>query len=77
MNQDSLVGVENRQWQEIFLFSITSRLSLGPTKSIIQWVSGIFSPGVKQQVHEADYLPPSSAKIKNVAAIPPLPCMSS
>jgi hypothetical protein len=31
------------------------------------------SPGVKLQGREADHLAPSSAEVKNVGAIPPLP----
>jgi hypothetical protein len=38
---------------------------------------GQFSQGVKQPGHEADNSSPSSAEIKNVGAIPPLPHMSS
>jgi len=41
-----------------------SRLALGPTQPPIQWVPGALSLGVKQQGHEADHSPPSSAEVK-------------
>jgi hypothetical protein len=47
-----------------FLFSMSSRLSLGPTQPPIQWVEGTLSPGVKRPGREADPSPPTSAKIK-------------
>jgi hypothetical protein len=37
---------------------------------------GAVTPEVKRQGLEADHLPPSSAEVKNVAAIPPLPHIS-
>jgi hypothetical protein len=37
-----------------------------------QWQSEAVSPWVKQQGREADHSPPSSAEVKNRAAIPPL-----
>lgn len=46
--------------QEILLFSITSRLALGPILSPIQWV-----PVVKQQGFEADHSPPFNAMVGN------------
>jgi hypothetical protein len=60
-------GFDSRQGQEIFLYSTSSRLTLGPTKPQlpIQWV-----PGIKRQGREANHLPPSSAEVKN-GAIPP------
>jgi hypothetical protein len=41
------------------------------------WVLGALSPKVKQQGHYIDHSPPSSAKVKNGGAIPPLPQMPS
>jgi hypothetical protein len=61
---------------KIFLFSTASRPALGPTQPPIQWVPGVISLGVKQPGHEADYLAPSSAEVKNSGVIPPLPHMS-
>jgi hypothetical protein len=64
--------------ERFFLFSTASRLALGPAQSPIQWVLGVISLGVKQQLgHEASHSPPSSVKVKNGGAIPPLPHMSS
>jgi hypothetical protein len=40
-------------------------------------LSGTISPGTNWQRREADHTPPSSAKVKNSGAIPPLPHMSS
>jgi hypothetical protein len=39
------LGFEFRQGQEIFVFSKTSRPSLGPTQPPIQWVPGFFLRG--------------------------------
>jgi hypothetical protein len=54
-----------------FVFSITSRLALGPTQTPIQWVPGAVSPEVKRLVHEADHSLLSSAEAKNGGTIPP------
>jgi hypothetical protein len=60
-----------------FLYSIAPRQALGPTQPPIQWVLGALSLRVKRPGHEADHSPPSSAEVKNVGAIPPLPHISS
>jgi hypothetical protein len=60
------------QGQKIFLFSMKSRLALGPTQPPIRWILGTLSSGVKHLGHEADHLPPSSAQIKNGGAMLPL-----
>jgi hypothetical protein len=74
-------GQDGRGWipgkDTIFLFSIASRLTLGPTQPPIQCVPGALSPGVKRLGREADHSPPSSAEVKNDGAIPTLPHMSS
>jgi hypothetical protein len=70
------LGFDCCQGQEVFLFSITFKLAMGPTQPTIQWVSGAL-PGVKQQGCEGDHSPVSVAKIKNDGAIPPLPDTSS
>jgi hypothetical protein len=62
---------------KIFLFSTASRPVLGPTQPPIQWIPVVISPGVEQPGCEADHSPPSSAKVKNGGAIPPLPHKSS
>jgi hypothetical protein len=41
---------------EIFLFSTGSRLTMGPTQPLIQWVLGTLLPGVKWEGCEADHL---------------------
>jgi hypothetical protein len=38
-----------------FLLSTESRLSLGPSKSLIKWVSGAFSVGEKQEGREPNH----------------------
>jgi hypothetical protein len=38
-----------------FLFSTSSRPTLGPTQPPIQWVPGALSPGVKRQGRESDH----------------------
>jgi hypothetical protein len=46
------------------IFSMSSRLVLGPTQPPIQWVPGALSLGVKWPGHEADHSPPISVKVK-------------
>jgi hypothetical protein len=41
-----------------------SRAGLGPTQPPIQWVLGALSLGINRPGREADYSPPSSAKVK-------------
>jgi hypothetical protein len=68
---------EKWQGQEIFLYPTLSRLALVHTQLPIQLVMGALSPGVKWPSHETYDSPPSSAKVKNVGATPPLPHMPS
>jgi hypothetical protein len=49
----------------IFLFTTTSRTSLGPTQPPIHLVQGALSLGIKRPGREADHSPPSSAEVKN------------
>jgi hypothetical protein len=82
-----LVGVVVGYWLDgpglipgiarFFVFSIASRLAVGPTQSHIQWGLGVTSQGVKRPSREADLSPPSSAKVKNSGALLPLPYTSS
>jgi hypothetical protein len=58
---------------KIILFSITSRLVLGPTQPPIQWVPGTPSPVVKRQGREVDHSHPSNAEVEIDGAIPPFP----
>jgi hypothetical protein len=62
---------------KISLFSIVSRLALGPTQPPILWVLRAISSGVKRLGHEADHSPPSSAKVKNGGVITPYAHVSS
>jgi hypothetical protein len=59
-----MIGVQFPVGVGIFLFSIMSRLALGPTQPPIQCVPGALSLGVKQLGHEADHSPASRAKVK-------------
>jgi hypothetical protein len=49
-----------------FLFSTSSRPTLGPTRLSIQWAPGALSPGVKRPGCEAGHSPPSSAEVKKM-----------
>jgi hypothetical protein len=69
------LGYGQDGWVIGVLFSIMSRLALGPIQPHIQWVPGAVSPGVRR--HEADHSSPSSAEVKNGGTIPPLPHTSS
>lgn len=60
----------------IFLFSIASRLIVGLTQPPIQWIQGLFFPGIKQLGHEGDQSPPCSAEVKNAWSIDLLPIVS-
>jgi hypothetical protein len=51
--------------QENFLLAARSRLALGPTQPLIQWVPGALSPGIKWIQHETDHSPPANAEVKN------------
>jgi len=46
-----------------------SRLALGPTQPLIQWVSGALSLGGKAAGLEADHSPPSSTEVKECIEI--------
>jgi hypothetical protein len=48
-----------------FLFSMSSRPTLGPTQPPIQWLPRVLSRGVKRPGREADHSPPSNAEVKN------------
>jgi hypothetical protein len=54
-----------------------SRPVMGTTQPLIQCVPGVISQEVKRLGREADHSLPSSAKVKNSGAIPPLPHTSS
>jgi hypothetical protein len=67
------LSFDSQQGQQIFLFSIASRPTPGPTQPPIQWIHGAISPEVKRHGREADHSPPSRTEVKNHAAIPSLP----
>jgi hypothetical protein len=71
---DSRGSIPSRS--NIFLFSISSKLTLRPALQPIQWVLRVISPMEKRPGREADQSPPSSVEVKNGGAIPPLPHMS-
>jgi hypothetical protein len=64
---------ESHQRLGIFLFTIMSRLALGPTQPPIQCIPGALSLGVKWLGCEADHSPPSSAEVKNAWGCTPIP----
>jgi hypothetical protein len=56
---------DSRRGVGIFLFATASRTAMGPTRSLIQWVPGGLSVGVKRPGRVADHSPPSgAAKVK-------------
>jgi hypothetical protein len=70
-------GLDSRQGEEIFRYFPAFRLALQSTPTPIQLIAGALSLGVKRPGTETDHSPPSSAKVKNGKAIPPIPRMSS
>jgi hypothetical protein len=55
---------DSRRGLGIFLFTTTSRTTLGPTQPPIQCVPGALSLVIKRPGREADHSPPSSAEVK-------------
>jgi hypothetical protein len=66
-------GLVSSRCKIFFFYSTVSRLVLGPTQSLVQWVSVIISPEVKRPDREADHSRPSGADGKNDGAMLPLP----
>jgi hypothetical protein len=62
---------------KIFLFFTTSRPTLRPNHPPSQWPLELLSPEIKRNERDADHSPPSSVKVENCGAIPPLLPMSS
>jgi hypothetical protein len=60
------VGVPSAGRVKNFLFSTSSRPTLGSTQPPIQWVPEALSPGVKRQGREADHSPLTSANVKKM-----------
>jgi hypothetical protein len=70
-------GVQFPSGGKYFLFSIASRPALGSNQSLIQWVLGAVSSGIKRPGRESDHSPPSSEEVNNGGAVSPLPHTSS
>jgi len=56
------LGFDSRQG--FLLFTTASRMALGPTQPLIQWVPGAFFSGVKRPGRGVYNSPPLSAKVK-------------
>lgn len=59
---DSIPG---RDKSFFFFISTVSKLALGPTQLAVHWVPRPLSLQVKQQGHDTNYSPPSSAEFNN------------
>jgi hypothetical protein len=59
-------GLNSDSGKQFFLFSTTSRLAVGTTQPLVQWVPGFFPVGVKLLECDVNHSPPSSAEVKNV-----------
>jgi hypothetical protein len=60
-----VLGFNSRRGLGILVFTTASRMALGPTQPLIQWVPGALSLGVKRPGREADHSPPYGAEVKN------------
>jgi hypothetical protein len=59
-------GVPSSGSVKNFLFSTSSRPTLGSTQPPTQWVPGALSPEIKRQGREAEYSPSTSVKVKKM-----------
>jgi hypothetical protein len=50
------LGFDTRQELETYLFSIMSRLAVGPTQAHMYWAIVAVSPGTKRLGHETHHL---------------------
>jgi hypothetical protein len=64
------LGFDSQQRQDIFPCSVMSVLAVVHIQPPVQCMLDAISPVVSWQSHEADYSPPSSAKIRSVASHP-------
>jgi hypothetical protein len=71
-----MAGVRFASGERLVSSPVTTRPTLGLTQAPFQWLPGALSPGVIRQRREADYSSQSTAEVKKVGAIPPLPNMS-
>jgi hypothetical protein len=69
------LGFNSRQGQEFFLFSIASKLNLGPTQTPVQCKQGVVLAGVKRYRRGTVRSPVYTDEVKNCEAIglTPLP----
>jgi hypothetical protein len=63
-------GFDLWQWQELFLFSKASGLSLGPTQCPVQWMPGTLSLGIKWPKCEVDHSIPLMQRLRMSGAMP-------
>jgi hypothetical protein len=61
---DRRVKVQVPIRSRIFIYSISSRLALGPTQPPVLWVQETLSAGIKRKGREADHLAPTIAEVK-------------
>ena len=59
------LGFDSQYWQEIYLFSKASRLTVGLIQPHIQWVPAVLWLEVKQAMHEADLSRQSTVKFRS------------
>jgi hypothetical protein len=69
------IHVHKEKWREKYLFNTRTYSGAHLARCAVD--TEALSPGLKRQGHEADHWPPSSAEVKKVGAIAPLPHMSS
>jgi hypothetical protein len=63
---DRAIGVRFPAGQRIFHVTSVSRLALGPTQPLVQWLPGVLSPGIKARPkRDADHSPLPSAEVVN------------
>jgi hypothetical protein len=65
-------GFDSRQGQDLSILHRVQTGFLGSTQTRIQCVPGAISPQIKRPERDADDSPPSSAGVKNYAAVLPL-----
>jgi hypothetical protein len=66
-----MTGVRFPVGTNIFLFTVASRIALGPTQPPIELVPGVPTPGLKLPGCEDDHSLPCSAQVKNAWSYTP------